>query len=216
VASGTLDIARKSYNSGALVVFEPSGIKDKRLFIDCLKTAHIVKYADDRIGGIHGVVAKAKVPIEIETQGARGLRLRIRANERAGVWKNLPGFLAPELCDAAGSGDWCTAGMIHELMAGGTPIERIIKDPTTVELAIKKGQALATLNCGFEGARGLMYAADARHVLDLATSVVIGTTVPSVKAITAGTTVTLLASSLLKNPFPDPTAAAPQKLRVSA
>jgi fructokinase len=185
VAPSTLEIAQKSRTDGALVVFEPSGIKDKRLFMGCLKAAHIVKYADDRIRGIHNVVAKAKVPIEIETQGAKGLRLRIRTSGRVGVWKNLPGFSTPELCDAAGSGDWCTAGLIHELMTGGTPVEHVIKDQATVELAIKKGQALATLNCGFEGARGLMYAADAKHVLDLAASVTIGTEALNVKTISA-------------------------------
>jgi fructokinase len=179
VAPGTLELAQTSRASGALVVFEPSGIKDERLFAECLTTAHIVKYANDRIEGIHDFVAKAKVPIEIETQGAKGLRLRVRANGRMGSWKDLPAFSAPQLRDAAGSGDWLTAGLINGLMTSGASIEEQVQDPRAVALAAQHGQALAALNCGFEGARGLMYAADANRVLDLAEAIVKGTKEPS-------------------------------------
>lgn len=179
VAPGTLELAQKSRANGALVVFEPSGIKDERLFAECLRTAHIVKYANDRIEGIHDVVAKAKVPIEIETLGAKGLRLRVRSNGRVGAWKDLPAFSAPELRDAAGSGDWCTAGLIHGLMTSGNSVEQLVRDSSAVVLATRLGQALAALNCGFEGARGLMYAADGKRVLALAGAIVKGTKEPS-------------------------------------
>jgi fructokinase len=179
VAPGALELAQKSRANGALVVFEPSGIKDERLFAECLKSAHVVKYANDRIEGIHDVVAKAKVPIEIETLGAKGLRLRVRANGRVGAWQDLRAFSAPELRDAAGSGDWCTAGLIHGLMASGASVEKLVTDPSAVALATRQGQALAAINCGFEGARGLMYAADAKSVLDLAGAIVKGTKEPS-------------------------------------
>ncbi|WP_408891635.1 PfkB family carbohydrate kinase [Myxococcus faecalis] len=183
VAPGTLELAQKSRANGALVVFEPSGLKDERLFTECLKAAHVVKYANDRIEGIHDVVAKAKVPIEIETLGAKGLRLRVRIGGRPGAWKDLPAFSAPELRDAAGSGDWTTAGLIHSLMAGGQPIEKVLADGDAVVLATRQGQALAALNCGFEGARGLMYEADAKRVLDLAGAIVKGTKQPSMDAV---------------------------------
>ncbi len=183
VAPGTLELAQKSRANGALVVFEPSGIKDERLFAECLSAAHVVKYANDRIEGVHDVVAKAKVPVEIETLGAKGLRLRVRRNGRLGEWKDVPAFSAPELRDAAGAGDWTTAGLIHGLMTGGTSVDQIVADADAVVLATRLGQALAALNCGFEGARGLMYAADAKRVLDLAGAVVKGTKTPSVEAV---------------------------------
>jgi len=179
VAAGTLELAQKSRANGALVVFEPSGIKDERLFAECLKTSHIVKYANDRIEGIHDLVTKVKVPIEIETQGVKGLRLRVRANRRVGEWQVLPAFSAPELRDAAGSGDWLTAGLINGLMTSSASLEKQVPDPLDVALAARHGQALAALNCGFEGARGLMYAADAKRVLDLAEAIVKGTKDPS-------------------------------------
>lgn len=179
VAPGTLELAQKSRERGALVVFEPSGIKDERLFTECLKASHIVKYANDRIEGIHEIVAKAKVPVEIVTLGAKGLRLRARADGRTGSWKELPAFSAPELRDAAGAGDWTTAGIIHGLMAKRASADQAIADVEAVVVATQQGQALAAMNCGFEGARGLMYVADPKRVLDFAAAIARGTKVPS-------------------------------------
>lgn len=180
VAAGTLELAQRSRANGALVVFEPSGIKDERLFAECLKAAHIVKYANDRIEGVHDVVAKVGVPVEIETLGAKGLRLRLHTNGGAGEWKELPAFSVPELRDAAGAGDWTTAGLIHSLMRKGISADMAVADSDAVVLATQHGQALAALNCGFEGARGLMYVVDAKRVLDLAAAIVKGTKEPSV------------------------------------
>lgn len=174
VAPGTLELARKSRATGALVVFEPSGVKNERLFFECLKTAHVVKYANDRLIGVQSTVSKARVPVEIETLGENGLRLRVRAGGHAGTWKYLPAFDVPELRDASGAGDWTTAGLIHGLMSRYRSADEAAADPSTVEIAVKHGQALAALNCGFEGARGLMYVAESKKVLELAGSIVKG------------------------------------------
>jgi fructokinase len=180
VAPGTLELAKKSRANGAFVVFEPSGIKDERLFAECLKATHVVKYANNRIDGIHDAIAMAKVPVEIETVGAKGLRLRVRVHGRAGTWKELPAFSAPELRDAAGAGDWTTAGLIHALMGNRSSSDDAVADADAVVLATRLGQALAALNCGFEGARGLMYVADAKRILELSTAIVKGTKEPGV------------------------------------
>lgn len=180
VAPGTLELAQGSRARGALVVFEPSGIKEERLFAECLKSAHVVKYANDRIDGIHDVVTKAKVPVEIETLGAKGLRLRVRTFGRAGLWQDLPAFSPPDLRDSAGSGDWTTAGLIYGLMTNGGPVEKLVTNVAAVVGATRYGQALAALNCGFEGARGLMYEAKASAVLELAGAIAKGTKEPSV------------------------------------
>jgi fructokinase len=180
VAPGTLELAQRSRERGALVVFEPSGIKDERLFTDCLKASHIVKYANDRIKGAHEIVTKAKVPVEIETHGAKGLRLRVRANGQTGAWKELAAFSAPELCDAAGAGDWTTAGIIHGLMGRRTSADKAIADIDALVLATQQGQALAALNCCFEGARGLMYVATSKRVIEVAAAIAKGTNMPSV------------------------------------
>lgn len=178
IAPGTVELARRSRNTGALVVFEPSGVKDERLFTECLRAAHVVKYANDRIQGIHDAVARANVPIEIETLGANGLRFRMQRNGRLGSWHEVPAFPAPELRDAAGAGDWTTAGFIDTLMRQDWSVENVIHDADAVMHAIRRGQAFAALNCGFYGARGLMYEFDAKSVRDLVTSIAAGAETP--------------------------------------
>ncbi len=61
--------------------------------------------------------------------------------------------------DAAGSGDWCTAGLLNKLARGGLAA---LKKATSEILrqALRYGQAVAAWNCSFEGARGGMYEVD--------------------------------------------------------
>lgn len=180
VAPGPLELARKSRENGALVVFEPSGIKDEKLFAECLRTAHVVKYANDRLDGVHDLVAKVKVPVEIETLGDKGLRFRMCVNRHAGEWKDIKAYSAPVLRDASGSGDWTTAGLIHGLMCRRTSAENAVAGADAIMKAIRQGQALAALNCGFEGARGLMYVAEATRILNLAASITKGIKKPRI------------------------------------
>ena len=58
--------------------------------------------------------------------------------------------------DTAGAGDWTTAGLIYSLFANG---RKALESLTTsnVSDALQYGQALAALNCQFEGARGAVY-----------------------------------------------------------
>lgn len=164
VSRGTLNLANASSEAGALVVFEPSGVGDPRLFEEAWSVAHIVKYSNDRLRDIADLDLQASVRndllLEIETLGASGLRYRGRLKHAAAKgWKTLKVIPADSVIDAAGSGDWCTAGVIHKLARGGQTGFRKV---TTQRLsdALRYGQALATWNCGFEGARGGMYRVD--------------------------------------------------------
>ena len=61
--------------------------------------------------------------------------------------------------DAGGSGDWCTAGLIHSLAQGGVAsYERAT--PEELHDALRFGQAMSAWNCAFVGARGGVYAVD--------------------------------------------------------
>ena len=51
------------------------------------------------------------------------------------------------------SGDWCTAGLLAKLAAGGQERMRGA-GAEGVREALRYGQALAAWNCAFEGARG--------------------------------------------------------------
>ena len=88
----------------------------------------------------------------IETRGPLGLRYRW-----LGEWSQLDAFPVEEVVDAAGSGDWCSAVLIHWLGNGGA--ERFVDLASeTVEQVLQECQATAAVNCGFHGARGAMQA----------------------------------------------------------
>lgn len=172
VAPGTLELAQQSRSKGALVVFEPSGVKDEKLFNRCLEAAHIVKSASDRLQGAHHLIAATCVPLEIVTLGSNGLKVRHRSGRRVSAWKHLPAFAAQEFRDAAGAGDWTTSGFLHALLNEDSSIEDKVEDFERVINSLVQGQALAALNCGFEGARGLMYAMPAQQAWNLSTIMV--------------------------------------------
>jgi fructokinase len=168
VAPGTLELARRSRDQGALVVFEPSGIKDDSLFVECLRVSHVLKYSHERLSGLESLLNRARPVLEIETLGEAGLRFRLGTHSRASTWRHLPAVPALSIRDAAGSGDWCTAGFLARLAGDGqTPIEQL-EDVAALMDALRFGQALAALNCSFDGARGLMYALNRTRVMKAA------------------------------------------------
>ncbi|MGQ0552235.1 MAG: PfkB family carbohydrate kinase [Planctomycetota bacterium] len=157
VAPGALALARASRKRGALVVFEPSGVKDQDLFIECLRVSHVLKYSHERLSDIGALVARARPTVEVETLGAEGLRYRMLKSDRVSGWHRLAALPAPSIRDAAGSGDWCTAGFMFRVAGGVTSVATRLNDPGIVGEGLRFGQSLAALNCAFDGARGLMY-----------------------------------------------------------
>lgn len=160
LSRAALTLAGKAAADGAVVVFEPSGKSDPKLFAEAVALAHVVKYADQRLAAVGGVMDDGSATlVEIQTLGASGLRYRHRLGRGVSDWNTLDAISAPRLADTCGSGDWCTAGLIAKvaetgvsgLKAGGAK---------GLEAALRYGQTLAAWNCGFEGARGGMYAID--------------------------------------------------------
>ncbi|MFH1981316.1 MAG: PfkB family carbohydrate kinase [Pseudomonadota bacterium] len=158
VARANLEIAAHARQNGALVVFEPSGIKDPGLFNACLHACHVFKYSHERLSSVLDAATDAEVPVEIETRGNAGLRVTIRQGRNTVHEEELPAVPAPRLRDAAGSGDWCTAGFVHALLSDRNRLPNLSQCKKAVVQALRWGQAFAALNCSYEGARGLMYA----------------------------------------------------------
>lgn len=145
-------IAEQYASRGSVVVFEPSAVgEDLDLFVRAARTAHIVKYADERLGDLNAYHLRPD-GVEIQTRGSHGLRFRAGTTDRS--WAYLPAFRLPFIHDTAGAGDWCTAGMLYELF--GTAGTAWTTDREVIEYALTFGQALSTLNCMTEGARGLL------------------------------------------------------------
>jgi fructokinase len=160
VSRGALVLARACLARGALVFFEPAGFGEPRLFREALALAHILKYSHERVRSFQDIGSSEGPLLEIETVGPEGLRYRSRiAGALTDGWEQVEAFKVTELKDAAGAGDWCTAGIIQRL--GQRGLGGLMQARRShVEDALRFGQALAAWNCGYKGARGGMYAVD--------------------------------------------------------
>jgi sugar/nucleoside kinase (ribokinase family) len=153
-----IELAKLAAAEGAVVVFEPSAKSDAKLLREALKVAHIVKYASQRMPKIDDIMVNGtSVLLEVQTLGSEGLRYRHRFDDRPSAWVRMDAVHAPKLADTCGAGDWCTAGLIAKAAARGLAGLRK-GGADSVQQALRFGQTLAAWNCGFEGARGGMYA----------------------------------------------------------
>ncbi len=150
VASGILELARWAREGGALVMFEPSSFSDEKGFREAVELAHVLKFSRDRMGHVKDFANTPYPDVVIETLGGEGLRIRWKDH-----WSEFEAFKAPRFIDAAGAGDWCSAGFLH--MIGQKRSQGLVHaSKDSVERAVRLGQALSAIACGYEGARGLM------------------------------------------------------------
>ena len=174
LSRATLMLAAEASACGAVVVLEPSGKGSAKLMAEALAIAHVVKYADNRLARVAGAMVDGSATLlEIQTQGAQGLKYRHRLGRGISNWIHLEAVTAPRLTDACGSGDWCTAGLIAKAAGGGQEGLRRA-GARGVRAALRYGQALAAWNCGFEGARGGMYAVSPHLFLNQISSLLDG------------------------------------------
>lgn len=162
VSAAALVLAKAAAECGALVAFEPSSIGNPILFRQAWEAAHVVKYSHERLSDFPELDVETSPRLVVETLGDAGLRYRWRrTGKRLGTWVESKAIPVAGLKDTAGSGDWCTAGLLSKLAANGYAG---FSDATEKQVgeAIKYGQALAAWNCQFEGARGGMYAVSKR------------------------------------------------------
>jgi sugar/nucleoside kinase (ribokinase family) len=166
LSRAALSLAKEASDRGAVVVFEPSGKGADKLMAEAVKLAHIVKYADQRLAGVDGLMRGGSATIvEVRTLGEHGLKYRHKFGRAApSEWIHFEAIHAPRLADSCGAGDWSTAGLLAKATVGGLAGLRE-GGAHGVRSALRYGQALAAWNCGFEGARGGMYAV-ARDTFD--------------------------------------------------
>lgn len=156
VSRGTLEIAKMAAAEGAVVMFEPSGRGDEKMFREALELAHIVKYADQRMSELSESLSSSSRILEVQTLGAEGLRFRVPQRMKPDSWRTLQAAPVARVADSCGSGDWCTAGLLNQLAAEGFDGLASAK-VSDIAAGLRYGQELAAWNCQFEGARGGMY-----------------------------------------------------------
>jgi fructokinase len=152
-----LVMASTMRQKGAVVFFEPSSCKHDKLFTECLAVSDIVKYSEERIPRIPLNPVSQSPRLEIQTLGRNGLRYRLKSNStKPDEWQMVSAFVIERSVDSTGCGDWCSAGIIHKLCQNGRDAF-LQTDEATIADALDYGQALAAVNCQYQGARGPMY-----------------------------------------------------------
>lgn len=142
----TVLLAERYSRAGVTVVFEPSTPANATLLRRAIRAASVVKssheHGPDLVESYQG---GRRDQLRVITEGARGARVRLAG----GKWHRI-GVFDTELVDAAGAGDWTTAGMLHKIVGNGGLTLAGAKEGITY------GHALAALNCAHPGARGLL------------------------------------------------------------
>ncbi|MBC9813942.1 carbohydrate kinase [Crocinitomicaceae bacterium CZZ-1] len=155
ISRSALNLAKYYKSKGALIVFEPSSMKNDKAFQEALALANIVKFSHERIANYDTEFPQPMCDLEIQTLGKDGLKYRLKAS-KSNLWKLIPPFLIEGVIDTAGAGDWCTAGIISKL--GHKGVKSFFDSGLNeIENALNFGQALGAVNCIFFGARGMMY-----------------------------------------------------------
>lgn len=170
VSRSSIDLAKFYKEKGALIIFEPTSYKEDKQFSECLAVADIVKFSSDRITNYSQLFPSPIAPLEIETLGNDGLQYRLKSGTKKG-WQKIAPFKLTNIIDAAGAGDWCTAGIINELGQNGVK-SFYSANKDGIEKALNIGQAMGAINCTFDGARGIMYNMDYKALNELISKLV--------------------------------------------
>lgn len=145
---GPLRLAKCFKDAGALIVFEPSSTGGK--FDESVAIADVVKCSVQRVSC--DALPPDKNDLQVVTDGERGLQFRLKNAEN---WNCLSAPQASSLVDAAGAGDWCTAGLIYGLQELGAVAGGIAAGEAVAALHL--GQILGAFAVQSAGARGAMY-----------------------------------------------------------
>ncbi len=174
LSSSVLSLARCAKAEGALVIFEPSSVADKDLFLEAASITHVLKFSNERFRDKSHLIRLATSSLIVETLGKAGLRYRFGSSRKAtNKWEFMPSFTVNKVRDAAGAGDWCSAGLIYCLAErSGKYQGRLTK--RSIKKALAFGQAFSSISCQYAGARGAMYHLDRRAILTMAKGVARG------------------------------------------
>jgi sugar/nucleoside kinase (ribokinase family) len=153
VSRSTVELAKHFSDDGSLVYFEPSAAGDPKLFREMLQLCDVLKYSAQRARSFSELLRDHRAYLEIETLGEDGLRFRTR--RAFASWYTVAAYEV-KIKDTAGSGDWTSVGLVSEMLVDGKKaLEKATKQ--NVSSCLERAQAIAALNCQFEGPRGGMY-----------------------------------------------------------
>lgn len=148
---------------GSWAIYEPNSSRNLGSLITNALNSHIVKFSSEKVSAtvadnLRDKAISGSLLLIVRTLGKEGLVFSYRyKGNKMSKWIHMGVQHAPSFVDAAGAGDWCTAGLLYSLIGKYEhPRRYLVKED--VKAALHYGQALAAISCGFVGAQGLIYA----------------------------------------------------------
>ena len=151
--SATVSLAEAAKEAGLLVIFEPPTIPRTANAQNAAKLSNIVKVSQQPRNVMDDWIPTRGPSTEciVETLGSQGARFKVRSKRGWRTWREIPAIEQPRVHDAAGAGDWLTAGIITYLLREG-----VTPDSDTIEAALDYGQRLSAMSLGFYGPHGAL------------------------------------------------------------
>lgn len=164
ISRGAIDLAEAVSAEGGVVYFEPSSVRDEKLFREMMRHTSIIKYSHERLTDEGEIRWTDATLLEIQTLGRGGVRFRFREHSQPSNWHHCDALPLPKLVDSCGAGDWFSAGLIHWLCSSHSMEDKSLT-PKVLTDAMNFAQRVAIWTCGFPGARGGMYSERGRATL---------------------------------------------------
>ena len=164
----SLRLADVAASTGLLVMFETNHIRPSSRNSGAAELSHIVKYSNDVDRETQRWLprADARTLVIVQTLGADGAKYRLRQADRSwGDWVMVPCIIAQLIEDTAGAGDWCSSGILHDLVRTRLR-SRFTK--ASIERALQFGQALAAMSVSFRGPQGILSQATGTQIRTMA------------------------------------------------
>ena len=164
----SLRLANLAASTGLLVMFEANHIRPSSRNSAAAESSHVVKYSNDVDSETQRWLPRADTLTQliVQTLGADGAKYRLRQADRSwGDWVMVPCIIAQFIEDTAGAGDWCSSGILNELLRTRLR-SRFTKE--SIERALQFGQALAAMSVSFRGPQGLLKQATGTQIRTMA------------------------------------------------
>lgn len=143
--------------------YEPNACRTYQVFLRNAQSANIVKFSEERLPIIHldnliTDLNATQISLVIVTKGKNGIQFSYRENDgNLSEWQEISIESEPlGITDESGAGDWLSASFIFWFLKEYPYVTRSL-DNNVITKILKRAQKIATMQCGFVGAQGMLY-----------------------------------------------------------
>ena len=149
----TVRLAEAAQHAGLLVMFEPPSIPRTAIAENAAAYSDIVKISlkPNQCPGQWRPGQGSRTRFIVETLGAQGVSMRTRMTQGWSAPQRWPAVPQDVIRDAAGAGDWLSAGILYSLLERADTV-----DTGALERSIKYGMKLSAISLAFDGPQGAL------------------------------------------------------------